>query len=74
MLAHYPYPRIVFVTFDFLPQMRTAVGKVLKDAVNLPCCNPEVWGLLGRYYSLTGQLEGAKEALLKQVSTPCLLR
>uniref|UniRef100_A0A7S3QZ63 TPR-like protein n=1 Tax=Dunaliella tertiolecta TaxID=3047 RepID=A0A7S3QZ63_DUNTE len=48
-------------------QMRTAVGKVLKDAVNLPCCNPEVWGLLGRYYSLTGQLEGAKEALLKQV-------
>jgi len=49
--------------------MCTAVGKVLKDAVNLPCCNPELWGLLGRYYSLRGQLEGAKEALLKQVRT-----
>lgn len=54
-------------------QMCLAVGKLLKDAVNLPCCNPEVWGLLGRYYGLSGQLDGAKEALLKQVRVDCLL-
>jgi hypothetical protein len=47
-----------------------AVGKLLKEAVNLPCCSPEVWGLLGRYYSLSGQLESAKEAILKQVCLP----
>lgn len=48
-------------------QMRLGVGALLKEAVNQACCTPRLWGLLGRYYAATGQPEGAKEALLKQV-------
>lgn len=48
-------------------QVVAGVGRLLKEAVNLPCCCPELWGLLGRFYAHTGQLESAKEALLKQV-------
>ncbi|KAL6762659.1 hypothetical protein V8C86DRAFT_3173802 [Haematococcus lacustris] len=48
-------------------QMRSGVGALLKEAVNQACCTPRLWGLLGRYYAATGQPEGAKEALLKQV-------
>lgn len=50
-------------TFD----RRDAVGRLLKESVNLPCSKPALWGCLGQYYSLIGQLDGAKEALLKQV-------
>ncbi len=44
-----------------------ALGQLLKEAVNQPCCSPPLWGCLGKYYAATGQEESAKEALLKQV-------
>jgi hypothetical protein len=47
---------------------RANVGALLKDGANAPCCSPALWGLLGRYYAAVGQLESAKEAVLKQVS------
>jgi hypothetical protein len=46
---------------------RANVGALLKDGANAPCCSPALWGLLGRYYAAVGQLESAKEAVLKQV-------
>jgi hypothetical protein len=48
-------------------QARAAAGAVLKAATSAPACGPEVWGLLGRWYGLQGELVSAKEALLKQV-------
>ncbi|GAX73776.1 hypothetical protein CEUSTIGMA_g1227.t1 [Chlamydomonas eustigma] len=48
-------------------QVLAGVGEVLKQAVNMSCCTPEVWGFLGRWYGLYGELEARKEALLKQV-------
>lgn len=49
-------------------QVMSALGTLLKSAANAAACGPSVWGLLGRFYGLQGQLLSSQEAYLKQVS------
>lgn len=51
-------------------QLVTAVGSLLRSGVNSSACTPVLWGVLGRWYHLQGQLDSAKEAWLKQVRNP----
>jgi hypothetical protein len=46
-----------------------AVGQLLKSAANSPAAGAAVWGLLGRWYALRGELLSSQEAALKQVSS-----
>jgi hypothetical protein len=43
---------------------------LLKEAIGSSAASPALWGALGRYYRLVGELESSKEALLKQVGPP----
>eukprot|EP00879_Flechtneria_rotunda_P017593 GHRR01018443.1.p1 GENE.GHRR01018443.1~~GHRR01018443.1.p1 ORF type:complete len:607 (+),score=293.02 GHRR01018443.1:146-1822(+) len=51
-------------TYD---QVLSTAGTLLKSAISAPACTHEVWGLLGRWYSLKGELLSSQEAALKQV-------
>jgi hypothetical protein len=48
-------------------QVMQQLGGVLKQAANSPACGAAVWGLLGHWYGLQGQLLSSQEARLKQV-------
>lgn len=48
-------------------QVLQQFGGLLKQVTNSPACNAAVWGMLGRWYGLQGQLLSSQEARLKQV-------
>jgi len=48
-------------------QVLQQFGGVLKSVTNAPSCGAAVWGLLGRWFALQGQLVSSQEARLKQV-------
>lgn len=48
-------------------QVVQQLGGVLKGVTNSAACGAAVWGLLGRWYALQGELVSSQEARLKQV-------
>jgi hypothetical protein len=54
-------------------QVLGAFAALLKSVANAAACGPGVWGLLGRLYSLQGQLLSSQEASLKQVRSDYIL-
>lgn len=52
-------------------KLAASVGSLLKEAVNSPAATPALWGVLGRWHSMQGNPDSAKEAWLKEVRGVC---